>query len=175
MARINPSAVCASDVDFMRAAADASLKCEPSAGAYSVGAALVSPDGRIFALGYSRELPGNTHAEECALIKSRISLPEPSASTGMGEHSSEIFKGFTMYSTMEPCSIRLSGKTPCTSLLIAAGITRVVIGVSEPPNFVRCEGESLLLAAGIRVDRCLDPVALATVKAVNSHLMTSPA
>jgi pyrimidine deaminase RibD-like protein len=151
----------APDLQFMRAAAAEAGKCVPSDAAYSVGAALVSPQGALLALGYSRELPGNTHAEECALIKAkalRDGLPA----------------GCTMFTTMEPCSTRLSGKPSCTSLLIAAHIARVVLAVEEPPAFVECHGIRELTAAGIRVDHCADAGVLAAALAANRHIVSAP-
>lgn len=172
------------DVAFMKSAAEAALNCVPSEGAYSVGAALVSPERRLLALGFSRELPGNTHAEECALIKARAAAAKtapsslvPASPPCVGDSPAGCsrtpadFRGCTMYSTMEPCSTRLSGKPGCSTLLIEAGVTRVVMGIAEPPNFVACEGVSLLKAAGIVVDRCVDADVLALAERVNSHLL----
>ena len=66
-----------------------------------------------------------------------------------------------MYTTMEPCSIRLSGNLPCCQSILStlrrpepssgskagAGvgvrITRVYVGAMEPENFVQCEGMRL--------------------------------
>jgi deoxycytidylate deaminase len=56
-----------------------------------------------------------------------------------------------MYTTMEPCSVRLSGNRSCTSRLIEAGVACVVVGEGEPSNFVVCEGTKLLRQAGIKV------------------------
>ena len=169
------------DAFFMRAAADASRLCTPSPGAYSVGAVLVSPDGITLATGYSRELPGNTHAEECALIKASEAIPiscktfpdlsEHATIPDLDRDTASRFSGCTMYSTMEPCSHRLSGKQSCASLIIHAGISRVVMGLAEPPNFVVCEGIAQLEAAGVRVDRCADAVALEVARSVNRHLV----
>jgi pyrimidine deaminase RibD-like protein len=78
------------------------------------------------ATGFSRELPGNTHAEECALMK--LKMDEQSAF------------GCDMYTTMEPCSKRLSGKEPCVKHIINAKVGRVFIGTREPDHFVKCKG-----------------------------------
>lgn len=181
------------DAVLMRAAAEASRLCTPSPGAYSVGAVLVSPDGITLATGYSRELPGNTHAEECCLVKAReaslmavssssaaaitiprtipLALSKLATITDLVHDRAGVFSGCTMYSTMEPCSHRLSGKPSCASLIISAGIARVVMGLAEPPNFVVCEGVAQLEAAGVRVDRCADAVALDMARSVNCHLV----
>jgi pyrimidine deaminase RibD-like protein len=60
-----------------------------------------------------------------------------------------------MYTTMEPCSRRLSGKTSCTQLLLSAGAEHVVIAAREPPTFIaHCTGAQDLEAAGVRVTFC---------------------
>ena len=143
-----------SDDVFMQLAVNQSLLSIPVDSAYCVGAVLVK-NGNVIAMGFSRELPGNTHAEECCLLKV------------------DNAKGCIMYTTMEPCSKRLSGmwvrkkknkvgKKSCTELLIEHNISRVVIGAYEPSLFVQCEGTTLLSNAGIDVvhlpswtDRCL--------------------
>ena len=133
----------------MREACTQALACVPSDAAYNVGAVLVSAGGVILAAGRSRELPGNTHAEECALIKcGALADPHSAASAAYVPHAA---RGGTMYTTMEPCSQRLSGKPCCCDLLLAAGIARVVMAVHEPPNFVRCEGVDRLRQGGVAV------------------------
>ena len=60
-----------------------------------------------------------------------------------------------MYTTMEPCSKRLSGNMPCVENCIKHGVGRVFVGVREPTHFVRCEGVAQLVEAGIP---CFDVV-----------------
>jgi pyrimidine deaminase RibD-like protein len=139
------------DKEFMRLAIQEANRCIPSEGAFSVGAVLVL-QGDILATGYSREIEGNTHAEECCFLK-----------------VSEC-RGATIYTTMEPCGQRLSGKTSCAQRILDAGIHRVVQGIQEPPNFVgQSIGTKILLEGGVQVDylpgfeeACLAP---------NLHLM----
>ncbi|RCI02608.1 DRAP deaminase [Rhizopus stolonifer] len=137
------------DLEYMQLSIQEAHKSIPAPQAYCVGAALVDKDGKLLSTGYSRELPGNTHAEECALAKVDASMD---------------LSDTTMYTTMEPCSVRLSGNRPCTSRIIEAKIKRVVLGVREPPNLVTCEGISLLKREGIQVfivpdvqEACLAP------------------
>eukprot|EP01050_Picozoa_sp_SAG11_P009624 SAG11_NODE_919_length_6545_cov_5.571052_2_plen_157_part_00 len=94
---------------------------------------------QIISTGFSRELPGNTHAEECALAKLAERGVDPA--------------GCDLYSTMEPCSVRLSGNTPCCPRIIDARIKRVFVGAMEPARFVECEGVRQLQDAGIEVIR----------------------
>ncbi|KAI5792362.1 cytidine deaminase-like protein [Pyronema domesticum] len=107
--------------------------------AFCVGAVLVGPDGEVLATGFSRELPGNTHAEQCCLDKlSALGIPVP--------------EGSIMYTTMEPCSERLSGNQPCLYRILETGaIKTVVVGVKEPGTFVKENiAEKKLWDGGVR-------------------------
>ncbi|KAI9504011.1 cytidine deaminase-like protein [Coemansia spiralis] len=144
-------------MEFMELAIQQANRAQPIETAFNVGSLLVG--GRqIIATGYSRELPGNTHAAQCAIAKSK--------STTLAY----LVPGSTLYSTMEPCSFRLSGNTPCSTHIINAGIKKIVIGVKEPLTFSNCQGVARLLEAGIEVvhlkileEECLKP---------NIHLLT---
>jgi pyrimidine deaminase RibD-like protein len=119
----------------------------------------------ILARGYSRELPGNTHAEANALRKGEmLSIKELSSlfSTEDPIHYDSILQNTDVYTTLEPCSIRTSGLRPCVDVLVESKIKRCMIGVSEPDDFVKCEGAQKLKEAGIQViwldglqDECL--------------------
>jgi pyrimidine deaminase RibD-like protein len=104
--------------------------------------------------GYSRELPGNTHAEANALWKARsLSLSDLAAISPSipSPTLDDILAETDLYTTMEPCSTRTSGLAPCADALIAAKIQRCFIGVSEPDDFVKCEGAQKLVTAGVEV------------------------
>jgi tRNA pseudouridine synthase 8/2,5-diamino-6-(5-phospho-D-ribitylamino)-pyrimidin-4(3H)-one deaminase len=110
--------------NYLEQALEHAKNCPPTTTAFSVGALLVSPTGTVLSTGYSRELPGNTHAEQCALEKL---LPETPP------------KGSVLYTTMEPCSKRLSGNKTCLARILEQenrGISLVVVGVKEPTTFV---------------------------------------
>ena len=129
------------DQKMMRLAIEESKKSIPVPSAYCVGAVLVQhchEDTTILATGFSREIEGNTHAEECCLLKLK---------------DSTLAKGAHIYTTMEPCGERLSGKTPCATRLIEAGVARVICGIREPKHFIsNCLGTDQLREAGIIVD-----------------------
>ncbi|EPS98553.1 hypothetical protein FOMPIDRAFT_1126329 [Fomitopsis schrenkii] len=145
---------------FLRTALDEARKCEPTPTAFCVGCVLTasltdSSEPVIIARGYSRELPGNTHAEANALTKARrLSAEElkelfPSAPEGLT--IDDVLRRSDVYTTMEPCSVRTSGLAPCADALIAAKTRRCIIGVGEPDDFVQCEGARKLADAGIEV------------------------
>jgi diaminohydroxyphosphoribosylaminopyrimidine deaminase/5-amino-6-(5-phosphoribosylamino)uracil reductase len=58
--------------------------------------------------------------------------------------------GATLYTTLEPCAHQ--GLTPpCTDAIVAAGVTRVVVGVLDPDPRVSGRGVSELRRAGLEV------------------------
>jgi diaminohydroxyphosphoribosylaminopyrimidine deaminase / 5-amino-6-(5-phosphoribosylamino)uracil reductase len=139
---------------WMSRALDLAHRSLPSATAFRVGAVVVDDAGREIAHGYSRDLDPRVHAEESALLRV---AGEPRLA------------GATLYSTLEPCTRRKARSRPtCTSLIIAAGISRVVIAWREPDIFVTCEGVVLLAAAGIEVVELPEFAELA--RAANAYL-----
>ena len=140
---------------WMQRAIDLSWLCPPAEKAYSVGAVIVGADGTEISCGYSRESDSRIHAEESALAKLADDDPR--------------LKDATTYSTLEPCSERMSERPTCVELIIASGIPRIVIAWREPALFVSdCIGVELLVAAGRTVVEI--PELAAAARAVNSHL-----
>jgi diaminohydroxyphosphoribosylaminopyrimidine deaminase/5-amino-6-(5-phosphoribosylamino)uracil reductase len=125
------------DEAWLLKAIDLSGKCPPTEKAFSVGAIIVGANNELISSGFSRERSPSEHAEELAIIKAKE----------LDKH----LNGATIYSSLEPCNPRLSGKTSCTDLIIASGITKVVFALHEPPTFVTCTGTQHLKAAGITV------------------------
>ena len=80
------------DRKWMELAIGLAHQCPPAEGAYSVGAVIVDSDGNELARGYSRENDPHVHAEESALGKLPADDPR--------------LAGATIYSTLEPCSMR---------------------------------------------------------------------
>ena len=114
------------NIGFMKQAIEEADKCGETTTAFSVGALFVN-NGEIISRGYSREFPGNTHAEQCALEKYF-------EKTG----KRDIPPGTDLYTTMEPCSYRLSGQLPCVDRILEFKdkFTNVFVGVLEPTTFV---------------------------------------
>ncbi|KAJ5549921.1 hypothetical protein N7535_002135 [Penicillium sp. DV-2018c] len=130
---------------------------------FRVGALLLSrkdndptfTDDRILSSGYTMELAGNTHAEQCCLSNYAAVHKVPD------EKVSEVLpvepgRKLIMYVTMEPCGKRLSGNTPCVQRITQTreggreGIHKVYFGVKEPGTFVgESEGCKMLTKAGI--------------------------
>lgn len=97
----------------------------------SVGCVIVR-DGAIVGRAVTA-LGGRPHAEPQALAE-----------------AGELARGATAYVTLEPCSHH--GKTPpCAEALIAYGVGRVVISVTDPDVRVSGRGISMLRDAGIEV------------------------
>lgn len=139
---------------WMSRAIDLAYRSPHSTTAFTVGAVVVDGTGREITHGYSRDNDPRVHAEESALLKADGDLRLNSA---------------TLYSTLEPCTKRRSrSRATCTSLIIAAGISQVVIAWREPDIFVTCEGVARLTAAGIQVIELPEFAALA--QAANAHL-----
>lgn len=135
---------------WMRAAVSLAEQSPPKPSNYRVGAVLLDATSRqILATGYTLELPGNTHAEQCCFLKM-------AEQHGVDEERlKEVLpSNMVLYTTMEPCSKRLSGNLPCVErILRLAGLIRTVyVGVLEPQKFVTTNtGRQALEAAGIEV------------------------
>jgi 5-amino-6-(5-phosphoribosylamino)uracil reductase len=152
---LSPAAV---DRHWLGVAIEEAWRCQPSRTAYSVGAVVVDAAGREIARGFSREGFPLAHAEEAAL--SKVDITDPRLS------------GATIYSSLEPCSVRKSGRPGCAALILAAGIPRVVYGWREPALFVDGHGVEELRDAGVEVIEV--PALESAARAPNAHLTLPP-
>lgn len=145
------------DIRWLSYAINLSRNCPP-ARRYNVGAIIVGADGDEMASGYSRDIDPHIHAEESALAK-------------VAPHDHRLATA-TIYSSLEPCTERRPGRQPCTSLILAVGLPRVVIAWREPSLFVAdCQGVEQLREAGTIVIEVNELEGLA--KLANSHLGSS--
>ncbi|MFM7027091.1 MAG: bifunctional diaminohydroxyphosphoribosylaminopyrimidine deaminase/5-amino-6-(5-phosphoribosylamino)uracil reductase RibD [Chakrabartia sp.] len=99
----------------------------------NVGCLLVK-DGRIIARGWTQP-GGRPHAEAVALAQAG-----PAA------------QGATAYVTLEPCAHQSTRGPSCADSLIAAGVHRAVIALTDPDPRTNGAGISRLHAAGIAVE-----------------------
>lgn len=113
------------------------------------------PAGLLLADGYSRQIPGNTHAEANALtnFRERMNQLEEEASHPNLPTADDVLAQSECFATMEPCSVRTSGGPSCALELVRAHVRAVFLGVEEPPDFVQCEGVRILEQGGVEVRR----------------------
>jgi pyrimidine deaminase RibD-like protein len=114
------------DLEFMRQAFELSKNCKPEDDRVHpyVGAVIVNAQGHLISTGYRGQTPGKgAHAEQEALKDQRP----------------DVLRGATVYTTLEPCTIR--GREPsCCSRLIRAEVAEVVIGMLDPNRDIRGKG-----------------------------------
>ena len=156
----HPTIAAADHRAYMEYALEQARQSPPGPTNFCVGAVLVDADkSEILSTGYSLELPddeptdpGTTHAEGCCLRKlaRKHNLPE--------ERLCEVLpKNTVMYTTMEPCNKRLSGKRPCVDRIMRLKdcIKVVYYGVKEPEDFIEqgvlVIGRKRLAEAGVEV------------------------
>jgi pyrimidine deaminase RibD-like protein len=147
----------ADHAQWLHRAIELSRQCPASDRSFAVGAIVVDANGNELARGFSLELGDGFHAEEAAILKAR--------------RAGLDVRGSTIYSSLEPCSVRLSGKRPCVDHIIEAGILQVVYALAEPPLFVEGKGDQLLRQHGIQVVRL--PELAHLVEQVNAHLLAT--
>ena len=120
-------------VQFMRRAIDAAKRGWGDTHPNPLVGALIVEDGQVVAEGHHAKA-GGPHAEIAAL-QSLGRKPRP---------------GATLYVTLEPCCTH--GRTPpCTDAIVDAGISRVVVGATDPNPVHAGKGFELLRAAGVEV------------------------
>ena len=153
---------------YMRQAFSLARLSPPKPSNYRVGAVLVGEDeeggaGQVIATGYTLECPGNTHAEQCCFIKlaEKYGVAEEDLASTLT--TAQLPRRLALYTTMEPCSFRLSGNLPCVQRVLrlagsgqpSSTATRkitVYCGVTEPDTFVsKNTGRATLENAGVRV------------------------
>lgn len=146
---------------YMRQALDLARQSPPKPSNFRVGAVLVDVAAdTVLSGGYTLELPGNTHAEQCCFMKLAathgVAEEELSSLSDAG-----LPRQLALYTTMEPCSFRMSGNLPCVQRVLRLASSpsptstprevTVYSGVTEPDTFVSLNtGRQTLEGAGIR-------------------------
>jgi diaminohydroxyphosphoribosylaminopyrimidine deaminase/5-amino-6-(5-phosphoribosylamino)uracil reductase len=144
------------DRRWLTSAIELSRLSPPSPTRYAVGAVVVDQTGGVLATGYTGETDPRHHAEEAALAKLA------------GRRGLDLSQA-TVYSSLEPCTTRRSRPHPCTGLILAAGIRRVVFALREPLLFADCHGVETLRHAGVDVVEISNLGHL--VRGINAHLL----
>ncbi len=98
----------------------------------NVGCILVKQD-RVIGRGWTQK-GGRPHAEAMALTE-----------------AGEATRGATAYVTLEPCAHQSTRGPSCADSLIAAGVVRVCIGLTDPDPRTNGQGCARLSAAGIDI------------------------
>lgn len=125
----------------------------------SVGAVVLDRDGKIVSI-EAHKKAGELHGEALAIESAYIRLSGDdkilfleSASLKYEyilKNHNNLFRDFTIYSTLEPCSH--SGKTPsCAKLILELGFKRVVFGERDL-NPCAKGGEEILRCGGVEVE-----------------------
>lgn len=143
------------DHAWMTEAITVSLLAPPVPERYAVGAVIVDR-GEPLATGFTGEEHPHHHAEEAALAKLA------------GRPGLDLSRA-TLYTSLEPCTVRRSRPATCTRLILAAGIRRVVLAWREPLLFADCDGVGTLRRAGVEVVEL--PGLADRVRAVNAHVL----
>ena len=128
----------ADDWKFARRAIDQARKSIPELDGKvhpKVGAVVVK-NGQVLSEAHRGELPQN-HAEFVALEK---------------KLADDAVFGATVYTTLEPCTMRNHPKIPCAERLIERKVARVVIGMLDPDRRIRGIGIQKLRSANIAID-----------------------
>jgi len=120
------------DIHFMRLALKEARKGEGRTSPNPCVGAVIVKDGQVISRGYHKKA-GTAHAEIHAIQNTSVSL-----------------EGAAIYVTLEPCNH--TGKTPpCSHAIHAAGLSRVVIGMTDPNPLVNGGGIEFLRSHGLDV------------------------
>jgi len=157
-----------SDEHFMRLAIQEAVKALGRTAPNPVVGAVIVKNKKVISKGY-HHAAGLPHAEIEALLKVILGFRlQPSAFSPQPCP----LAGCTLYVTLEPCSSY--GKTPpCTQALLAAGITRVVYGATDPDKRHRGRAQRLLKKRGVAVTEGILEEECAALNAHWNHRTTT--
>lgn len=144
-----------SDQQYMRRALRLAARARGRTSPNPMVGAVVVREDRVVGEGYHRRV-GMPHAEVHAL-----------------QAAGSEAKGATLYVSLEPCCHVPKRTPPCTDLIRASGVTRVVVAMRDPNPRVRGRGIRILRGAGIAVDEgVLEADAARLNEAYRSWIMT---
>lgn len=132
------------DEVFMRRAIELARKGEGFTSPNPCVGAVIVKGGQIVAEGW-HEKAGGDHAEI-------VAIKQMMQKSGIVTVDIEptLFHNATLYVTLEPCAH--SGKTPpCVKAVVAAGFSKVVVGMKDPFKKVNGKGISYLKKHGIKI------------------------
>ncbi|TDU80801.1 diaminohydroxyphosphoribosylaminopyrimidine deaminase [Prosthecobacter fusiformis] len=128
---------------FMKMAISESRKSKPEDGSIhpKVGAVIVDENGTVVAKAHRGEQGRGDHAEFIAISKA--------IQAGFKD-----FSRATIFATLEPCTHRGHGKTPCAERIVNTGFGRIYIGALDPNPVIVGHGETFLrMRQGLIVER----------------------
>jgi len=132
----SPSKKKATDEDWMRAALQEAAKGLGRTNPNPAVGAVIVKNNRLLSSGWHRSA-GQPHAE----VEALRALKNPASA-----------KGATIFITLEPCSTH--GRTPpCTDAIVAAGISRVVYGATDPNPRHAGAADAILINSGVQVTK----------------------
>ena len=104
-----------------------------------VGAVIIK-NNNIFISAYRGEKEPGDHAEYTAIKKVKK------------EYKDIDLKGAILITTLEPCTTRYQGKTPCAQRIYDEGFEKVIVGMIDPNQCIRGKGILYLQMRGIAVE-----------------------
>lgn len=125
-----------SDIRWLDAAAQLAERAIPASRPNPCVAAIIVSDNVVVGRGWT-QAGGRPHAEAIAL-----------------KQAGEAAKNATLYVTLEPCAHRSTRGPACADLVANSGLSRVVIGVTDPDPRTAGKGIEQLRQAGIIVEVC---------------------
>ena len=123
-----------SDARWMAAAVALSQRGRARTGGNPNVGCVVVKDGHVIGRGWT-QAGGRPHAEAMALAE-----------------AGSAAQGATAYVSLEPCAHESARGPSCADLLVAAGVSRVVIALQDPDPRTNGAGVARLTAAGIAVE-----------------------